>query len=301
MAAGHELGESRARALLKEASAVAGHDAEGARLLRVGSNAVFRLVAPVVVRISRHGVDADQAVRTVAVARWLETVDYPAVRLARADVDQPIVIDGHAITFWQAVSEDGDEYASVGEVAEVLARLHSLTTPDYLHLPALAPFESASQRIASNDWLSHGDRSFLTGMLADMRRQYAKLEFTLPEGVIHGDASVGNVLHDSCGNAVVIDLDGFAIGPREWDVVLTAIYYESFGWHAREEYETFVRVYGFDIMQWPGYPIMRAVREFLMVTWVIQKASESERAAGEARKRIAALRTGASRQDWKPF
>jgi hypothetical protein len=46
---------------------------------------------------------------------------------------------------------------------------------------------------------------------------------------------------------------------------------------------------------------MRAVREFLMVTWVIQKASESERAAGEARKRIAALRTGASRQDWKPF
>ena len=94
----------------------------------------------------------------------------------------------------------------------------------------------------------------------------------------------------------MIDLDGFAIGPREWDLALTAIYYDSFGWHTHEEYETFVRIYGFDIMQWPGYPTMRAVREFLMVTWVVQQAKESERMAAEARKRIAALRSGGGRE-----
>ena len=119
--------------------------------------------------------------------------------------------------------------------------------------------------------------------------------------MIHGDAGIGNVLHDSQGRPVVIDLDGFAIGPREWDLALTAIYYDSFGWHTRDEYETFVRVYGFDIMQWPGYPTMRAVREFLMVTWVIQRAGDSQRIAAEASKRIAALRTGASRKDWQPY
>jgi hypothetical protein len=54
-------------------------------------------------------------------------------------------------------------------------------------------------------------------------------------------------------------------------------------------------------MAWPGYPIMRAVREFLMVTWVIQKAAESAQAAAEAAKRITALRTGASRTDWQPY
>ena len=139
-----------------------------------------------------------------------------------------------------------------------------------------------------------------TEQLAILQEQYARLEFVLPRGVIHGDASIGNVLRDS-GEPVVIDLDGFAIGPREWDVALTAIYYDSFGWHTREEYETFVRVYGFDIMQWPGYPVMRAVREFLMVTWVIQKAGESQHAAGEADKRITALRTGTSRKDWEPY
>jgi aminoglycoside phosphotransferase (APT) family kinase protein len=119
----------------------------------------------------------------------------------------------------------------------------------------------------------------------------------LHQGVIHGDASMGNVLRDGQGNPVVIDLDTFAVGPREWDLALMAVYYDSFGWHTREEYKVFTRRYGFDIMQWPGYPVMRSVREFLMVTWVIQKAGESEQTAAEARKRISALRTCISSKD----
>ena len=183
----------------------------------------------------------------------------------------------------------------------ILARLHQLTAPEDLHLPPLAPFANAAQRIDANTWLTPGDRSFLTATLATLQDAYENLEFVLPQGVIHGDASVGNVLRDTHGTPVLIDLDGFAIGPREWDLALTAIYYDSFGWHTRDEYEEFARVYGFDVMQWPGYPVMRSVREFLMVTWVIQKAAESDQAAAEARKRISALRTGASRRDWQPY
>ena len=287
------------RDALKQACVAAGIDADGARLLRVGSNTVYRLKPPVIVRVSRPGADADQVRRTVAVARWLESVGYPAVRAA--DVDQPVTVDGQLVTFWEAVSDDGDQYASTAEVAEVLVKLHSLTAPDDLHLPELAPFANAPRRIETNTWLNQEDRAFLITMLPQMRAAYDGLEFTWPPGVIHGDANVGNVLRDRHGTPVVIDLDGFAIGPREWDLALTAIYYDSFGWHTREEYEDFVRVYGFDIMDWPGYPVMRAVREFLMVTWVIQKAAESAQAAAEARKRIAALRTGASRRDWQPY
>ena len=287
------------RDALEQACAAAGIDTDGARLLRVGSNTVYRLKQPVIVRVSRPGADADQVRRTVAVARWLESAGYPAVRAA--DVDQPVTVDGQLVTFWEAVSDDGDQYASTAEVAEVLVKLHSLTAPDDLHLPELAPFANAPRRIETNTWLNQEDRAFLITMLPQMRAAYDGLEFTWPPGVIHGDANVGNVLRDRHGTPVVIDLDGFAIGPREWDLALTAIYYDSFGWHTREEYEDFVRVYGFDIMDWPGYPVMRAVREFLMVTWVIQKAAESAQAAAEARKRIAALRTGAGRKDWQPY
>lgn len=294
-----ELTADHAVHLLGQACAAVGLDSAGGRLLRLGSNAVYRLDAPAVVRISRRGADVEHVRRTVAVARWLDSVDFPAVRAL--DVDQPVAVGGHLVTFWEPVSDDGDRYASVREVAEVLVRLHALTAPGSLNLPLLAPFQSADHRIQSSTWLDSGDRAFLVDRLAELRKRYAELTFVLPEGVIHGDASIGNVLRDYKDNPVLIDLDGFAVGPREWDLVLTAIYYDSFGWHTREEYETFARVYGFDIMEWAGYPIMRDVREFLMVTWILQKARESEKIAAEVRKRISVLRTGGSRKDWEPY
>lgn len=293
---GYDLGEADTRALLQEACAARGLDAAGARLLRLGSNAVYRLEAPVVVRVGRPDADNAAVHQTVAVARWLASVGYPAVRAI--DVDQPCIISGHAVTFWEALT---DEYATIDEVADVLARLHKLEAPASLHLPELDPFVNADKRIAGSDWLSPDDREFMTGELARLREEYARLEFVLPHGVIHGDASIGNVLHDFDGKPVVIDLDDFCTGPREWDLIQTAIYADHFGWHTREEYAAFVRVYGYDLTQWPGYPVLADVREFIQVTWMTQKAGENERTAAEARKRIYALRTGASRGDWLPF
>ena len=283
---------------LEQGCAAVGLNAVGARLLRLGSNAVYHLKAPVIVRVSRPGADIELVRRSVAVARWLESEDYPAVRAIH--VDQPIIADGYVVTFWESVSDDGDQFASTSEIADIIARLHHLTAPESLSLPPLDPFANAVQRIDANTWLTPDDRAFLTKRLGRLQDAYASLEFVLPQGVIHGDASVGNVLCDGDGAPVLIDLDGFAVGPREWDLVLTAMYYDSFGWHTREEYEDFARVYGYDIRRWPGYPALREIREFLMVTWIVSKASEDAWAAAESAKRIRALRTGASRMDWQP-
>jgi aminoglycoside phosphotransferase (APT) family kinase protein len=299
MNVGYALGEAETRALLQQACAATGLSADGARLLRLGTNAVYRLAAPVVARISRPDAGPQTARRAVAVARWLQSADYPAVRAI--DVDQPVIVDSHAVTFWEAVSDDGSEYATIAEVAETIAQLHKLTAPESLHLPELEPFENAGDRIALSEWLSTDDRDYMIYELVRLQEQYARLDFALPPGVIHGDANIGNVLHDERGNAVVIDLDGFAIGPREWDLIQTALYYDHYGWHTREEYETFARVYGYDIMEWPGYNVLANVREFIQVTWMVQKAAESDKTAAEARKRIGSLRNGASRKDWLPF
>jgi hypothetical protein len=48
--------------ILEQASAIAGIDATGARLLRVGSNAVYRLKAPIIARVSRPGAEPSQLV-----------------------------------------------------------------------------------------------------------------------------------------------------------------------------------------------------------------------------------------------
>lgn len=283
---------------VRRAGSVAAIDTADARLLRIGENAIFRLPGRVVARVARTLAYEADARKEVAVARWLESEGYPAVRAL--SIDQPVVVDERVVTFWEVISDE-DSYGSTSEVASLLVRLHGMETPRSLDLPALRPFARAELRIDVNRWLGSDDRDFLQGRLEDLRAKYADLNFPLPQGVIHGDASVGNVLHDREGRPVVIDLDGFAIGPREWDLVLTAMYYDSFGWHTREEYEAFVRVYGFDVMEWPGYSVLRDVREFLMVTWLSQKAPGDERVATEVRKRIVALRTGGAKKDWQPY
>ena len=90
----------------------------------------------------------------------------------------------------------------------------ALTAPDSLHLPALAPFENAAHHIEVNYWLTPADRAFLIGRLAELQNKHAELEFVLPVGVIHGDASIGSVLRDYQGNPVVIDLDGSPSAPE---------------------------------------------------------------------------------------
>jgi hypothetical protein len=53
---------------LEQACATVGLGARGARLLRMGSNAVYHLSAPVIARISRTSIDLELVRRTVAVA-----------------------------------------------------------------------------------------------------------------------------------------------------------------------------------------------------------------------------------------
>jgi aminoglycoside phosphotransferase (APT) family kinase protein len=286
------------KATLLEACTQAGLDPSNAQLIRLGENAVYRLASPVIARIGRTVAYTDDAQKEVAVARWLATEDFPAVRAL--PIDQPLSVDGRVVTFWESIS-DVEDYGSPVEVGTLLARLHTMKAPAELRIPRLEPFARAERRIIGNDWFSSEDAPFLRDRLVQLREDYAALTFELPQGVIHGDASVGNVIRDRTGRPVLIDLDGFAMGPREWDLILTAIYYERFGWHTTQEYDSYTRAYGFEVMHWPGYPVLRDVREFLMVTWLSQKAGHDERAAAEVHKRIRALRTGASRCDWEPY
>lgn len=295
----HDSGFSETSTLRTVVAAceLAGLDSDGAVLVRLGEHAVYRLHGGVVVRVARTAAYLRDAQKEIAVARWLEAVGVPAVRVV--DLDQPVVVDGRVVAFWGAVA-DGDEYGTPVEVAELLRQLHGLEAPSGLELPELRPFARAERRIEAAPGLAAGDRMFLRDRLAELRERYAGLDFALPGGVIHGDASVGNVLRDRTGRPVLIDLDGIAIGPREWDLTLTATYYDSFGWHTREEYAQFVEVYGFDVMAWSGYPVLRDIREFIMVTWLGQKTGDGGKVDAEVAKRIAALRDGGSRRDWQP-
>ncbi|WP_268824097.1 phosphotransferase enzyme family protein [Yinghuangia soli] len=271
----------------------------GAELLRLGSNAVFRLAGSVVVRIGRSAVELAEQTRTVGVARWLEETGYPAVRLV-AGVRQPVVVGGRVVTFWRLVAGE-ERYAGVVEFAELMRRLHWLEEPESLGLPYVDPLGPTMRRLGELVGLADDDREFLRQRAESLAKRYDALEFVLPFGMIHGDASVRNALLDDAGRAVLIDLDGVALGPREWDLVATAMHYERFGWHTRTKYEAFARAYGFDVMNWYGYPVLADIREMTMVVWLAQNAGHSEQADAELGRRLSDLRSGGDRLGWKPF
>ncbi|KOU53192.1 phosphotransferase enzyme family protein [Streptomyces sp. WM6378] len=288
----------QAENVLRRACDLAGVDPDGISLLRFGDHAVFRLCGgTTVARVARDSSRLASVKREVAVAGWLAEHDYPAARLV-TNAAQPVVVDGHAVTFWEGLA-DGDTYASTREMGELLYRLHQLQPPG-IALPELRPFEKVSERLA-NATISADVRDFLSERAQTLEAAYDKLEFALPYGHVHGDFNVGNVLRDDAGRPKVIDLDGFVTGPREWDLMQTAMYFDSFGWHTADEYTDFADSYGFDVRKWAGYTVLRGVRELLMITWLSQNAATNPRAAEEVEKRADSLRTGASRRDWAPF
>lgn len=287
-------------AVLREACATAGLDPSGARLLRLGSNAVYHLAdRSVIVRITADPDALPEMERAVRVARWLGEERFPANRVLPA-VAQPLVVGGRVVTFWESVQE-AEEYGTVIELAELLKRLHWVEEPESLGLPYFEPFAKVRASLRAVDGVAGQDAVFLAERAARLEKEYDRLDFVLPFGMIHGDANVGNVLRARSGQAVLIDLDGFALGPREWDLILTALYYDRFGWHTRAEYESFVHHYGFDLMNWPGYSVLADVRELMMTLWLGRKAATDGKSAAEFARRVETIRTDSSRRGWKPF
>lgn len=69
---------------------------------------------------------------------------------------------------------------------------------------------------------------------------------------------------------VLLDFESAAIGPREWDLMPTAIAVAHYG-RTEGQYREFTAAYGFDVRIWEGYPVLREIREMTMTTWLMQK------------------------------
>ncbi len=285
---------------LRSACETVGLNSEGAALLRLGSNANFRLAsAPVMVRIARDHIDTVR--KEVDVARWLASQDFPAARLIE-DVDQLLVLDGTAVTFWQLIDQS-DEPPRALDVAGILRDLHRLPAPDTFALPAFDPLPSIAPRLeAAPEGVTAEDVQFLLRRCDELREQFARLSFVLPEGVIHADAHVGNLLRDRSGAIRLIDFESFAWGPREWDLAVLATQYNPFNWISHAEYRACVAAYGgFDVTSRDGYDVLVAIRELNMTTWLLQNVGESPRHAEEFHTRMADLRADRVPRRWRPF
>lgn len=286
--------EQAARTVLDTACAKAGYDSSDATVVRLGENAIFRLSAGVIVRIARPG-QLDAARREVAVARWMEQADIHAVQVTEPD-DQPIDVDGRAVTFWRELPPH--EHGTPIQVARALRRLHAAQPPADLDLGTIQPFVRLADRIDRATTLTETDRSWLRDHLAELQQRWTERPAGLPECVVHGDAWVGNVVSTSAGEVVFLDLERTSIGPPEWDLVHTAIKRSSFGWIGDDDYRTFSEEYGHDVTQWAGFELFRDIREFRMTCMAVQVAAENPDAREQAARRVECLQGRHGSRPW---
>jgi hypothetical protein len=286
----------RLTAALAEICKSVGLDPRGARLLRFVNNAVFLLREHrVIVRIMLAPSLSHRAVTVVEAARWLAKHGVPAVRLLD-DVAQPVYAGGHVATIWHAVPEMETTPAS-SQLGELLRHLHSLPSPRTL--PCWRPMDDIRRKFHDTEELDPGDRAFLEQYCDDIEHRLSELRFTLPTGVVHGDAHLGNLIAGPDG-PVLCDLDSMCVGPAEWDLTPLAVGHLRMG-HPAERYQRFAQEYGFDVTGWSGFPVLRALRELKITVSGFPVLRSNPRIREQLHRRLRSVRQRDVTAQWTPY
>jgi aminoglycoside phosphotransferase (APT) family kinase protein len=275
----------------------AGLDHRRARLLKFTANAVFRLRAdPVVVRIAGSTALLHRAEKVVRVADWLAEHEVPAVRLLPG-LRQPVRVGDYVATLWQAVPTRRRRPSS-RDLAVLLRCLHSLPAPPFA-LPAWQPLDDVRRRLGDAEGLDKADRGFLEERCAELGERLAALQYPLTECVVHGDAHLGNLIYGP-GGPVLCDFDSTCLGPPEWDLTPIPVGLRRFG-GSRRSAAAFSREYGYEVTDWPGFAVLREVRELKLATSVLPILRSNPGVAPELRRRLHSVRTGDTSAGWSRY
>lgn len=278
---------------LQAACQAAGLDHRGAQIIRSSENTLYRLPDRIVARVTRPGQLA-AAQKEVQVSRWLASLDVPVVE-ALPDIEQPVAVDGRAITFWHELPDH--RYSTLTELATVLRRLHRLPPPDF-DLPTVAPFVRLRERITEAAALAVEDREWLLHHLAELESRFADLPAGMPWCAVHGDIWAGNVVVAD-DVPTLLDLERFAYGPPEWDLTSIAVDYTTFGDMTAQQWREFADSYGYDVLSWEGFDTLRGARELRKVTFALQMAAERPDLAEQATYRLRCIQGRCGPRPWR--
>ncbi|MET8287459.1 aminoglycoside phosphotransferase family protein [Streptomyces sp. NPDC005132] len=287
------MDEARARDVLAAADVLPGPAGE-ATLLALGENAVFA-AGDLVVKVGRDAELLDRARRELAVAAWLAEADVPAVRAAEAGA---LLVDGHPVTVWHRLPEPVRP-AEPRDLAELLRVVHALPSPSF-SLPPRELLGGVERWLRlAGDAVDPEDAAYLRARRDGFAAAAAALTPHLTPGPIHGDALPRNV-HVGPDGPVLVDLETFSADLREHDLVVMALSRDRYGMPA-EAYDSFTRVYGWDVRAWEGCSVLRGARETASCAWVAQHAPANPKALAEFERRVASLRDGDESVRWYPF
>lgn len=289
-------GLARYEAALEAACGRAGLDARDAVVLHVRANAVYHLPREGVVARVRFapgdpGAVVERFTAAIRVTRWLRDQRFPAPE--PVDLDQPVSVAGHVVSFWKYVTVTGEGRDAVA-LGQLIRRLHDLPPPA-VPLPAANLLGSLRADLENSGAVTADERCWLLARAGELEEQYRQARSVLGAGLVHGDAHAGNLLHASAG-VVLGDWDSVCYGPRELDLVPTSLWWR-FG-RPEAEWDRFCAAYGVSTAGLTALPLLQRFRELRGLAAYVRNAGEPAFRT-ELSKRIATLRTGDQAQPWR--
>lgn len=272
---------------------------DAAVLLQHRSNAVWRAGATVVRLAPDTPLRRQRATAALTVTRWLATTG-DSIALAPLPGPQPVVAAGAIATFWPyCPTPEPIDPAALGRL---LRRLHTAgEPPESVRIPAYEPLRRLHEALGIDSQrtepaLTSTDRGWISERADDLIATFRDTQWPLGIGVIHADAHTENAIHDG-DNWVLIDWDNTSIGPRELDLISTVPDH----FHEPETYrQRFAASYGYDLLTWPGWTLLRDIVELHSIGSYIRLAASKPAAANELRRRVDSLRTGDRSIVWHP-
>lgn len=284
---------------LREVCRIFGADPTGARPLHHRSNAVFLLPRNhLVVRLAPDTPLRRRRAHTcVEVTHWLASQPKP-IALAPTPGNQPVIAAGAVATFWP--HRPTTPAASLTDLATLLRRLHALTKPPFA-VPRYRPLQRLLEALTLDQErprpaVGDDDRAWLLDRTNTLLNTFTTTAFPLGYGLIHTDAHSENLVRDPDHDQwLLIDWDGTSFGPRELDL-LTGI---PDHFHEPKTNRTrFLTAYGYNILDWPSWPLLRDITELHALGAYIRLAPDKPAAAAELRHRIRSLRTSDRSARW---
>ncbi|MGQ4600368.1 phosphotransferase [Nocardia sp. R6R-6] len=283
---------------LEKACRTYGLSSTRAQLLHQRSNAVW-LVDDTVVRLAPDTtLRRRRAATSIAVTRWLaNTTTESAVALNPLPGPQPVLTGAAVATFWPYRASPGRPPAA--DVARLVRCLHAQPVPPF-SIPKYQPLQRLHDALDADDVreepaLTCQERTWLRARAHELIAAFDTTAFPLGQGLVHADAHDENVVLDN-DRWVLIDWDNACLGPRELDLAGTLPDHFHTPNSKRAE---FVNAYGYDLLDWPDWPLLRDITEYHSLGSYIRLAATVPQAARELRRRVESLRTADRSVVWQ--
>ncbi|MCX4098033.1 phosphotransferase family protein [Nocardia sp. alder85J] len=279
-----------------------GVNGQGARQLHNRSNAVYLLPnersGGIIVRLAPDTeLRRQRADTAVAVTRWLGTHSAEPIGLQPLTGDQPVIAAGAVTTFWPYCLTEIP--ATLTDVAILLHRLHQTSRPSFT-VPEYRPLHRLREALDLEDMreqpaLSADNRHWIRKRATELVDAYHATEFPLGVGLVHADAHTENAVRDEHGY-VLIDWDQCCIGPRALDLISGLPDH----FHRPEsERRQFLDAYGYDLLSWPGWQLLRDIGELHSIASYIRLAPHKPTAAAQLEVRVRSLRDEDRAVEWQ--